>query len=973
MRDLRITFSQLWRKQSITRKFDISMGIMHALFVLITVASSFAVSIIRRETGTALEISTEIQRLVLEIDGGLEKARRMERDFFIKYPIDGYQQAYQESILPSNEQIDQIIQLSVDLQKILESSDVSEEWQNGGVNINLILSAAQRHADTVAEATDLVSILTVEESKLIDNLFQIEKLIRPTENPNLLALFHEMLSHHRAYLFERKRPLMQSAFNLGISLRGAIRETSSLTEDEKSQIHDLMGDIQFTANQILDLDVAIQSKYNEFDLQIEAIDPITDELVLLTNQEIDAAQERIKFVSYMVIIIVVLVSLIGLLGVARITLIMNRSITKNILRLSQSAAELQRGNLAARVEIDSPDELGQLAEMINKMAVRLGNLIGGLERTVAERTSALKYERDRIQNYLDLVGVIILAIDEKGAIQLINKSGLEILGYEEPELLGKNWFDTCLPKRFRDQQDGNYRQLIEGEIGITEYFENRVVTKTGEERIIAWHSSELHNEAGELVGTLSSGEDITESIDTEEEIQRRNLELAVLVDISHHLLGYREQKELLSFIVEAIVKALPGADAASLWEYDEVKNKMIPQVWHGHVDDEIMGLELDPNSSLIGLVYRTHQSHLIGDTNQEGAFGATGLNLLDTIQSVIGVPLMVQDQFVGGLFAGCYSQTDAFTEDDLRLVESIAFQTSLALDNARLFRQISGHADSLEKSIAEHTDELHLRVVEGEQLNSGMINLMEDIQRANQQVSSAANRLTIANEELEAFAYSVSHDLSAPLRGIRGFASILAERHRNDLNQEGQEYIDHVVKASNYMAELIDDLLEYSRLGQRASQAIPLDLGMIIEEVLANLSDAIRQSDAQIILPESYPFVFGDRTPLHQVFLNLFDNAIKYQHPGRPPKIELCWREDSEYAMIEVRDNGIGIPEENREQVFIMFQRLHSEDVVPGTGIGLALVRKAVLLMDGEISVDSAKGGGTIFEVKLPLKNTSDD
>ena len=211
--------------------------------------------------------------------------------------------------------------------------------------------------------------------------------------------------------------------------------------------------------------------------------------------------------------------------------------------------------------------------------------------------------------------------------------------------------------------------------------------------------------------------------------------------------------------------------------------------------------------------------------------------------------------------------------------------------------------------------------------------------------------------------------MSAPLRGIRGFAGILADRHRDGLDEQGQEYLDYVVQAGDQMAVLIADLLEYSRLGRRAAQAVPIDLELIIADVLGSLSETVRQNQAEIILPESYPFVLGDRTPLIQIFSNLFDNAIKYRRPDLPPKIELLWREDSDYAIIQVIDNGIGIPEEHREQIFTMFQRLHSGDDIPGTGIGLALVRKAVLLLDGEVEVDSAEGGGTAFIVKLPLSS----
>ena len=668
----------------------------------------------------------------------------------------------------------------------------------------------------------------------------------------------------------------------------------------------------------------------------------------------------------------------ALIGVATIFVIVGGiflagNISASVRNLTRSAQALARGEKTDSVQLSRIREMGILADSYNQMANQISESISVLKAEVENRKeieSSLRESERRFQEMLENVEMIAVMLDFDGKITFCNEYMQNLTGWACDEVVGMSWFENFIPPEIRHSLHNEVflKAFRKGE--MTPHYVNEILTRSGDRRLISWNNTIFRDFEGQIIGITSLGEDITERVATQEEIRRRNLEMEVLVDISHRLLGFRAKKELLAFIVAEIVRVLPGAESASLWEFDEEKNKMIPLVWEGHIDGEISGLELDPNSSLVGLVYRTRQSQLISNTKQEEAFEFLGLKELDSIRSVIGVPLMVQDHFIGGLFADNYSNTHAFTKSDLRLVESITFQASLALENARLFRQITGHADSLEKRINERTDELRLRVAEVEQLNSGMVNIMEDIQRANQQVSAAATRLSIANEELEAFAYSVSHDLRAPLRGIRGFAEILQERHKADLNQQGQEYIDYVVQASDHMAELIEDLLEYSRLGRRPSQRIAINLELIIEEVMANLTESIRETEAEIILPETFPVVIGDRVPLLQVFLNLFDNALKYHRPNLPPKIELGWQEDSEYAMIAVSDNGVGIPEENRADIFTLFQRLHSEEEVPGTGIGLALVRKAVLLMEGEITVDSAKGGGTTFKIKLPLEGS---
>ncbi len=278
------------------------------------------------------------------------------------------------------------------------------------------------------------------------------------------------------------------------------------------------------------------------------------------------------------------------------------------------------------------------------------------------------------------------------------------------------------------------------------------------------------------------------------------------------------------------------------------------------------------------------------------------------------------------------------------------------------------YQDHLEELIEQRTSELQERIETSDQLNRGMINLMGDFQRASRRASEAANQLSIANRELESFAYSVSHDLRAPLRSINGFAQILASRHRENLNPEGQKYIDYVVQSGEQMAKLIEDLLTYSRMGRKAVRRAPLNFADILGDIQTNLHSSIHATKAIIHLPVAWPPIYGDRTLIHQIFLNLIDNAIKYHKPGLPPEIWLDYRIETEYAMIWVRDNGVGISPEYQEKVFDMFQRLHSDDEVRGTGIGLALVRKAAVLMNGEVGIDSSENEGSTFWIKLPLE-----
>jgi PAS domain S-box-containing protein len=233
-------------------------------------------------------------------------------------------------------------------------------------------------------------------------------------------------------------------------------------------------------------------------------------------------------------------------------------------------------------------------------------------------------------------------------------------------------------------------------------------------------------------------------------------------------------------------------------------------------------------------------------------------------------------------------------------------------------------------------------------------------------VADRTAQLQTANKELESFSYSVSHDLRAPLRAISGFASIIARRHREDLNEEGRHYVDNIVQASERMGHLIDDLLTYSRLGREGVRRVPVSLTNLLFEIKKNMQSRLDETSGVIEIAEGIPMVMGDQTLLSQVFTNLLDNAITYHKPGLPPKVIIDWQLKDEQAVIRISDNGIGIPAEYHEKIFHMFQRLHSDDEYPGTGIGLANVKKSLDLLGGSVSVASKVGEGTTFSVCLP-------
>lgn len=231
------------------------------------------------------------------------------------------------------------------------------------------------------------------------------------------------------------------------------------------------------------------------------------------------------------------------------------------------------------------------------------------------------------------------------------------------------------------------------------------------------------------------------------------------------------------------------------------------------------------------------------------------------------------------------------------------------------------------------------------------------------QVSNAA--LQRSNEELLQFAHIVSHDLSEPLRTIIGFADMLRERYAGRLDSDADEFLDFIISGATRLQSLIDDLLTYSRVETRVRPFAPVDLNTLLGTVLADLQVRIDEREGQVAL-DPLPTVLGDDAQLAQVFSNLVKNALTFVADGVRPEIHVsaergdrCWR-------LTVADNGIGIPEEYRDRVFKIFQRLHGRDEFPGTGVGLAVVEKVVHRHGGRVTIEDNPGGGTLVHFTLP-------
>ncbi|MET9607880.1 ATP-binding protein [Streptomyces sp. NPDC006512] len=246
----------------------------------------------------------------------------------------------------------------------------------------------------------------------------------------------------------------------------------------------------------------------------------------------------------------------------------------------------------------------------------------------------------------------------------------------------------------------------------------------------------------------------------------------------------------------------------------------------------------------------------------------------------------------------------------------------------------------------------------------------DELKRTAAALDAQAGELRRSNAELEQFAYVASHDLQEPLRKVASFCQLLEKRYGDQLDERGTQYIAFAVDGAKRMQVLINDLLTFSRVGRVQDAREPVALDGPLDRALHNLAAAVEESEAEVTRPERLPEVLGDPTLLTMLWQNLVANAVKFRSPGRTPRVEVEQlggdAAEPGFHTFAVTDNGIGIPAEFAEKVFVIFQRLHGREAYGGTGIGLSLCKKIVENAGGRIRIDTDHAPGTRIVFTLP-------
>lgn len=249
-------------------------------------------------------------------------------------------------------------------------------------------------------------------------------------------------------------------------------------------------------------------------------------------------------------------------------------------------------------------------------------------------------------------------------------------------------------------------------------------------------------------------------------------------------------------------------------------------------------------------------------------------------------------------------------------------------------------------------------------LFAGVLHDISVLKKAQNDIEAYSRKLEQSNKDLQEFAYISSHDLQEPLRKVQAFADRLQKSEFAAISEQGKDYLQRIINASNRMQRLINDLLELSRISSKTSSFERVDLSIVLKDVLEDLELLIEKTGT-IIQFERMPVILGDETQMRQLFQNMISNAIKFKHEDRNMQISITANDmNAQYVEIFIADNGIGIDEKYSDKIYTIFQRLNGNKY-DGSGIGLAVCKKIANRHGGNITFKSQLGVGTTFTIKL--------
>jgi PAS domain S-box-containing protein len=611
----------------------------------------------------------------------------------------------------------------------------------------------------------------------------------------------------------------------------------------------------------------------------------------------------------------------------------------------------------------------------------------GLRGTIVDITERKRVEEnikqlaDLSEKLVEIGSPIIFVIDRRRRIFLWNRSAEDVTGYSAQEVMGdEEIWTTLIPDP--TERETFLRALDEIEIGRTvEGQRTKMQVKWGEEKVISWSGINLEDSDGNRIGAVITAQDTTEYVRMEEEIRsEREFLRGIIEGADLFIVGLDPQGRITLFNRGAEnATGLPAKDVMGANFFEQFVAKADKEAFEAHVSSIFEGKGTGQTEAAV--ITRTGDEMAIqwgwsvirsttGEIERVIAFGhdisydrwleEQMLLFMDAIESSNdGIAIFGKTKHL--LFA------------NPALLDMFGFR----LEEARGRHYKDFILDFGGRDLEEEESSGRMRMIckrKGGSTFPASISFAPVTSRDGKPMATIAvardisqtieyeQKLKTLNRELESFAYTISHDLRAPLRGIQGFALALQEDYGERLDDVGKRYLERIGKIAANMDRLILDLLDYSRIGRIVSPPEMVDMKKLIVEAYEDVKSAAKEKPVSFSLKGDFPVTSCERSRAKQIFTNLLENSLKYSKDNIEIEVG-CLDQDGEYEFW-IKDNGIGFEMNYHDKIFDPFTRLERSG--EGSGIGLATVKKIVETCGGKIWAESAPGKGSIFRFTLP-------
>lgn len=630
-----------------------------------------------------------------------------------------------------------------------------------------------------------------------------------------------------------------------------------------------------------------------------------------------------------------------------------------------------------------------------------------------ENTNEMRRELGNVKKYLDATGVILVVIDSDQNVSTITKKCCEILGCAEGDVIGKNWFDTFIPLEKRDIAIVKFKKLLLGEVEIVEEFWDVVSEKSGEERTISWKSTVVIDEAKNILGVLSIGEDVTNKKKLEDLIAECEEKYCKLIEMSkdglflaqsgkvifanqafYEIFGVKES-EILGVSMKSILSGeLLGL--FSIMSPDErlmvVKN--ISDAMDGKVEShsytvpfkkqtgDVVWTEIHTNS----VEYKGHIAHmgLVRDVTKakqaEDSLNKSEHKFKSFVENSNDIIYTLSPDWTISYVSPNTTDILGYEESELIGHSFMSFihpdDVEKCMDFSMSIIEIGEGKSGLEYRIKHkngsfrwhRTKAGYLKNVYGDEVE--YLAISRDIteqKEGGDKLKETLIEYEHSLDELENLTHMISHDINKPLLMLEGIVKHLSQRYSDDIDSNTKEFIKYAFWRKKHVQKIINDIIVFSRINNRNKPLKLVDCEKIFNKVLNSLEKMIEENNAKIE-HNPMPIVMADDTQLTLLFRNLLENAIIYRGQ-KTLKIFVFIEQKGEDWFFSFKDNGIGIDSNHVDDVFKIFGRIDKKR--SGNGVCLAVCKKIVKRHGGRIWVESEPSLGSTFYFTIPFRGES--